>query len=117
MILVAGFVTMGAYAGKVGDEILGSWKYKISDVPPEYETGILQFEKQEDKIVGFIGNSPDRKMPVKNLTTVEDKVSFKLDFDGGEISVNLKREGDKMTGKLTTSDGEFAIQAEKVERK
>jgi hypothetical protein len=117
VILVVGFVSLSAFARVGNGEILGVWKYKISEVPPKYESGIMQFEMKDDKVVGFVGNGGEYKTEVKNLVTTDDTVSFKIAYEGGEITVNLKKDGEKLTGTLKTIDGEFPMQAEKVVKK
>ena len=111
-LLTIGLFSAIAFARPLGDEVFGTWKYKISEVPDEYQNGVMSFEQKDDKTVGIIG-SLDRKMEMKELKIEENKVSFKLLFDSGIIVVNLVLDGDKMVGKLKTDDGEFAINAEK----
>ncbi len=111
------FFSVAAFSKIADNEIIGSWKYKISDVPPEYETGIMSFVQKDDKTVGFIGDGAERRLEMKELKITENKVSFKLPFESGIIEVNLVKDGDKMTGKLKTDDGEFPIGAEKQVKK
>ena len=94
------------------DEILGSWKYKVTSVPPEYENGIMSFEQRDDKMLGFIG-STENKMPMRDLVIKEKMISFKLQIESSEIVVNLVQTGDKMSGNVITEDGKFPIVAEK----
>jgi hypothetical protein len=110
-LLTIGLFSFTAF--KVADnELLGIWKYKISDVPVEYQTGVMSFEKKDDVTIGVIGDG-DRKTEMKELTIKENNISFKLAFESGEIVVTLVKDGDKMSGKLKTQDGEFALNAEK----
>lgn len=109
--------SLTAFSGTADNDIIGSWKYKISDVPPEYETGIMSFVQKNDKTVGFIGDGTDHKAEMKELTIKENKVSFKLAFESREIVVSMVKDGDKMAGKLKTDDGEFPITAEKQVKK
>jgi|GEM_PF-1525102 len=116
-LLAIGLFSAAAFARIVGDEILGTWKYKIAEVPVEYQIGVMSFEQKEDKTVGFIGDGADRKIEMKELAIKDNKVSFKLLFDSGIIVVNLVLDGDKMAGKLKTDDGEFDMNAQKQVKK
>lgn len=116
-LMVFGLFTMFSFAKVGDDEIVGLWKYKVSDVPPEYETGIMKFEQKNDKTVGYIGEDVARRSEMKELTMKENKISFKLTFESSQIVVNLVKDGDKMVGKVKTDDGEFPITVEKVVKK
>ena len=116
-LFAIGLFSAAAFARIVGDEILGTWKYKIAEVPVEYQIGVMSFEQKEDKTVGFIGDGADRKIEMKELAIKDNKVSFKLLFDSSIIVVNLVLDGDKMAGKLKTDDGEFDMNAQKQVKK
>ena len=116
-LLTMGLFSAIAFAGIAENEILGTWKYKISEVPVEYQIGVMNFEKKEDKTVGFIGDGTERKIEMKELAIKENKVSFKLLFESSVIVVNLVLDGDKMAGKLKTDDGEFDMNAQRQVKK
>ena len=108
VMLTLSIFSMAARRAVIADELVGNWNYTVSNVPPEYETGTMTFEKKDDKLIGFMG--PD-KAQMQNLIIDQGKVSFKLDFQGGTISFNLKQDGDKLSGAISSNDGEFPISA------
>src|SRR5688572_20434792 len=91
------------------DNLIGTWKYKVANVPPEYESGTMTFEEKGGKIVGYLGSTDRSEM--KDLTISENKVKFKLDFQGGVISLDMVQKGDSLKGIVVTNDGEFPIDA------
>lgn len=99
---------MAAHRAVIADELVGTWKYTVSNVPAEYESGTMTFEKKDDKLVGFLG--PD-KAEMKDLTVEQGKVSFKLNFQGGIINIKMTQDGDKLSGAVVSNDGEFPIAA------
>jgi hypothetical protein len=102
-------------ANAPASELLGTWKYTVSDVPPEYEKGLMTFEQKDEKWVGYIGQA--EKMEMKELKVEKEKITFKINLEGDLISVNLTKNGDKLTGKVVSSEGEFSIVAAKEVKK
>jgi len=93
------------------DNLAGSWKYTVSNVPPEYETGQMTFEQKDDKWSGSLGST--EKMEMKELVVEQDKVTFKLDFQGGLLNVTLTPDVESLKGTIVSQDGEFPITAVK----
>lgn len=115
MIIVAACIfSIAAQKVTMGNEILGTWMYKISDVPPEYETGSFIFEEKDGKTIGYSGQSEKQQM--KNLIVDQGKVSFSTDFDGSSIKYNLVQKGDTLIGAVSTQYGEFQVTAVKEKK-
>ncbi|WP_031526552.1 hypothetical protein [Dyadobacter crusticola] len=91
------------------DTLVGTWKYTVTNVPPEYESGTMTFEEKGGKIVGYLGSTDKSEM--KELKINEGKVVFKLDFQGSMITIDMVQTGDTMKGIVVTNDGEFPIEA------
>ncbi|MCF0059129.1 hypothetical protein [Dyadobacter sp. CY356] len=114
MIIVAVCIFSVAAQRITANDILGTWAYKISDVPPEYETGFFVFEEKDGKTVGYTGQSEKQQM--KNLVIDQGKVTFSTDFDGGSIKYTLNQKGDSLTGAVSTQYGDFAVNAVKEKK-
>lgn len=110
-ILAIGMLTAQARGFFKIDNLAGSWKYTVSNVPPEYETGQMTFEQKDDKWSGSLGST--EKMEMKELMVEQDKVTFKLDFQGGLLNVTLTQDGESLKGTIVSQDGEFPIIAVK----
>jgi hypothetical protein len=102
-------------ASSLANELLGSWKYTVSDVPPEYEKGVMTFELNDNKTVGYIGQAD--KIEMNDLKIEKEKITFKLNLDGDIITVNLTQKGDKLTGTVVSPEGEFLIIAAREVKK
>jgi hypothetical protein len=110
-VLVVSMFFVAARSAMKADELIGKWNYTISNVPAEYESGSMTFEKKEEKIVGYVGET-DKKKEMKELKIDEGKVSFKMDSDAaGLIDYKFTMEGEKLNGTVLTSYGEFPIVA------
>jgi hypothetical protein len=91
------------------NDLVGTWKYLISDVPEEYQTGLLVFEKSDNKIVGYIGR--DQQTEVTDLTVNQDKITFTTENQSGVFKYNFSQKGDTLTGIIASQYGDFAIKA------
>jgi hypothetical protein len=101
-MIAVGIISLAAKKAFTADELVGTWKYTVSNVPPEYETGFMTFEQKDGKLTGYLGQTERSEM--KELTVDQGKVTFKLDFQGGLLT---------MTGVISSQDGEFPISAVK----
>jgi len=115
LIVAIGMMSIAAQRAMIADEILGVWKYTISDVPPEYESGYMTFEQKENKTIGYMGQSDKKEM--KELAIDQGKISFATDFEGGLIKYNLTHKGDSLMGVVETQYGNFPIVAVKEAKK
>jgi hypothetical protein len=111
LALLAFALLVAARPAVLFNDLVGSWSYTIADVPPEYQEGVFQFEEKDNATVGFMG--ANKEVPLKELSAAEGKVSFKFDFDGGVIAVNMVQSGDTLRGNLSSQYGEFPIVAVK----
>ncbi|MBE9464002.1 hypothetical protein ACFP1I_07600 [Dyadobacter subterraneus] len=114
LIIVAVCIFSVAAQRITANDIIGTWLYRISDVPPEYETGSFIFEEKDGKLIGYSGQSEKQQM--KNLVVDQGKVSFSTDFDGGSIKYTLNQKGDTLLGAVSTQYGDFTVTAVKEKK-
>jgi hypothetical protein len=110
-IFAIGMLTAQAHGFIKVADLAGNWKYTVTNVPPEYETGQMTFEQKDDKWSGFLGST--EKMEMKELVVDQEKITFKLDFQGGLLNVTMTQDGDTLKGMIVSQDGEFPITAVK----
>jgi lipocalin len=91
------------------DDLAGTWKYMISDVPAEYQSGSLVFEQMENKTVGYVESGEKNEM--KELKVDQGKVTFTTESQGGAFKYNFTQTGDTLTGRIVSQYGDFAIKA------
>lgn len=115
LIMVAmAFASIAATAFAPAD-LIGTWKYQISDVPPEYESGYFTFEQKDNKTTGYVGDTEKQEM--KELTVDQDKVNFTTESQAGVFKYTLTQKGDTLTGVISSQYGDFPIKAVKEAKK
>ncbi|GGH26132.1 hypothetical protein ACN9ML_05390 [Dyadobacter endophyticus] len=109
LIIAIGFVSIAAKSAVLQGDIIGTWKYLISDVPPEYESGFFTFEQKENKTVGYVGDTEKQEM--KELTVDQEKVVFTIESQAGVFKYSFAQKGDTLTGVVSSQYGDFPIKA------
>ncbi|MFY0651361.1 MAG: hypothetical protein JXQ96_04980 [Cyclobacteriaceae bacterium] len=104
------FLASAAMAG-VSPE--GSWKYEAPNAPYEYSKGKLLVEKASgsDYSVTIVIN--DSKLKARNIQYSGSELTFSAYVEGEYISVKLLVEEDKMNGKVSYSEGQLDVSANK----
>ena len=97
------------------DDLVGTWKYLISDVPPEYESGTLVFEQKDNKTVGYVESG--EKSEMKELTVDQGKVTFTTESQAGAFKYSFMQTGDTLTGMIASQYGDFPIKAVRQAKK
>jgi lipocalin len=115
MMIAFGLFSIAAQKAVTADELSGTWKYLISDVPAEYESGFFVFEQKENKTVGYVEASEKQEM--KDLTVDQGKVTFSTESQAGQFKYNFMQKGDTLTGVVSSQYGEFQIKAVKEAKK
>ena len=100
---------MFSIAARNAADLTGTWKYQISDVPPEYESGFLVFEQKDNKTVGYVESAEKNEMQA--LTVDQDKITFNTENQSGVFKYSLMQKGDTLTGTIGSQYGDFAIKA------
>jgi hypothetical protein len=109
MAIAIGVFSMAALRPFIADDLVGTWKYTISDVPAEYESGFLVFEQKENKVVGYVEAS--EKNEIKELTVDQGKVVFTTESQHGVFKYSFMQQGDTLTGMVGSQYGDFPIKA------
>lgn len=100
-------------SGSELEKLVGTWDYNASYAPPGYDKGQLVFFEKDGKTVGQAKIS-GYAIDVKNLKYSEGTYSFIVTVEYQDIPVTFKLEGDKLTGKVSSSEGDLPIEAKKV---
>ncbi|MGV3600806.1 MAG: hypothetical protein ACO1N1_06350 [Dyadobacter fermentans] len=115
LVIAMVFVSVAATKAVLPADIIGTWKYMISDVPPEYESGFFTFEKKDDKTVGYVGDTEKEEM--KELTVDQEKVAFTIENQAGVFKYSFAQTGDTLTGIVSSQYGDFPIKAVRQAKK
>jgi hypothetical protein len=109
MLIVIGVFLLSARQAFTADDLLGTWKYMISDVPAEYQTGSLVFEQKDNKTVGYVESTG--KNEIRELTVDQGKVTFITENDNGVFKYSLVQKGDTLSGTIASQYGDFKMKA------
>lgn len=109
MVMIVGVFSMAARKAFTADDLVGTWKYLISDVPPEYESGFLVFEQKDNKTVGYVESAEKNEM--QELTVNQGKVTFSTENQNGVFKYSFTQKGDTLTGMIGSQYGDFPIKA------
>ncbi|WP_026351036.1 hypothetical protein [Dyadobacter beijingensis] len=115
MVIAMGVLSMAARMAFTADDLVGTWKYLISDVPPEYESGLLIFEQKDNKTVGWVEAA--EKNEIKELMVDQGKVTFMTENDHGAFKYSFTQKGDTLTGTIGSQYGDFPIKAVRQAKK
>ncbi|MCF0053587.1 hypothetical protein MUK70_13460 [Dyadobacter chenwenxiniae] len=115
LVIAIGVFSIAARKAIVADDLVGTWKYLISDVPPEYESGLLVFEQKDNKTVGYVEAAEKNEM--KELTVDQGKVTFSTENQSGVFKYSLMQKGDTLTGMIGSQYGDFPIKAVRQAKK
>ncbi|GAP71046.1 hypothetical protein BA6E_125486 [Bacteroidales bacterium 6E] len=111
-IFLAAFISFVATGNDLG-KLIGTWNYTASYAPPGYDKGQLVFFDKDGITTGQVkisGYATD----IKNLKFSEGVYSFTVTVEYQDIPVSFKLEGDKLTGKASSPEGDLPIEAKKV---
>ena len=114
-IMALAIFFVAAKPAMIANDIVGTWKYLISDVPPEYESGFFTFEEKESKTVGYVGDTEKQEM--KELVVEQGKVTFTTESQAGVFKYSFSQKGDTLTGIVSSQYGDFPIKAVKEAKK
>lgn len=115
MVMAIGLISIAAKNAVLQGDVIGTWKYLISDVPPEYESGFFTFEQKENKTVGYVGDTEKQEM--KELTVDQEKVVFTVESQAGVFKYSFAQKGDTLTGIVSSQYGDFPIRAVREPKK
>lgn len=95
-----------------GDNLIGGWEYTAQGAPEGYDKGLIvivgqdgRYQVQVQTGMGtFIG---------ENVTVKKNTINFTLMIEGGQVTVNLTANGSKISGKSSTSEGDYLIEGVK----
>ena len=114
-VALSGLVLSGIHVNAQSSHraLLGEWIVESTDAPYEYRKGSVIFAETDGQLTGKIRFPNQSELSVRELKAKDNKVLFTVMIDGYPINVEMTREGDKMTGKAQTPEGEVNVKSEK----
>jgi len=111
LLITVSLFSIAAQKAFTADDLAGTWKYMISDVPAEYQTGTLVFEQKDNNTAGYVQSGEKNEM--KDLAVDQGKVTFTTESQAGAFKYSFVQKRDTLTGTVASQYGEFAITAVK----
>lgn len=111
LLITVSLFSIAAPKAFTADDLAGTWKYMISDVPAEYQTGTLVFEQKDNNTAGYVQSGEKNEM--KDLAVDQGKVTFTTESQAGAFKYSFVQKRDTLTGTVASQYGEFAITAVK----
>jgi len=96
------------------EEVTGAWEYTVENVPYEYSKGVLMISK-ENKAYKIKIQLDGGAMDAENVKVVDNNITFTVNVEGSQVTVNLKVSGDKISGESSSYDGNFAIEGKRMQ--
>ncbi|MCE7041668.1 hypothetical protein [Dyadobacter sp. CY312] len=109
VLIAVSALSIAARHALKAEDLVGTWKYMISDVPEQYQTGSFVFEQKDNKTVGYVDSGEKNEM--KELTAEQGKVTFTTESQNGAFKYSFTQTGDTLTGTVASQYGDFAIKA------
>ena len=109
MLIAVSVCSMAARQAFIADDLAGTWKYMISDVPEQYQTGSFVFEQKDNKTTGYVESTEKNEM--KGLAVDQEKVTFSTESQNGSFKYSLVQKGDTLSGMIASQYGDFAVKA------
>lgn len=96
---------------------VGTWHFNAPDAPYEYSTGDIVITKTDGKYKAEIVYSEYYKLETKDFKVEGNIITFKAYIEGDVVYFKGTLEKDKITGKVSYSEGSLPITAERVKKK
>ncbi len=108
--------------GKIGNateiatyfNVEGRWKYKVQNVDPQYQEGILYIAKESGVYSVNIIVNGGGSMPAEEVEVNNNEVKFVVYVEEDRVPIKLVVEGDSFTGTGSSSQGSFTLTGERT---
>lgn len=94
-------------------KILGDWSFNAPNAGYGYQTGTISFSEQEAEIKGLVKFTDGNEINLNDIVFDANELSFSLYVEGELIKVKMILETEKLSGTVTTSEGDLSITAER----
>lgn len=107
---VAGVCQVKVSSDKVA--IVGKWKFEVSNAPYSYQKGDIML-KDDGGLKGSFTFGNGQMLPFNNISFSGDTLRVKAVVEYEEVNITLVLMQGMLKGKVSTSEGDMAIVAEK----
>jgi|GEM_PF-849897 len=96
-----------------GDNLAGGWEYTAQGAPEGYAKGFLLIIGQDGNYQVQVQNGAGTFIG-ENVAVKKNTISFTLMIEGDQVKVSLTADGSKISGKSSSSEGDYVISGTKT---
>ena len=97
-------------------DFVGEWQFENPNAPYNYQKGTFLLQEQEDELVGKLKFSDGYEVKLQDVVVEDGVLTFGMNIESYYITVTSKVDGEKLTGKVVTPDGDLPLEAVKVKK-
>ncbi len=106
-------VSVSATASNPNKDLIGEWKFDVTQAPYEFQKGKMVIEQSEDQLEGKIIFERTQDITIRGIETGE-KITITLYIQGEKVQVVGNIEENKFLGYAETSTDKLDFSAKKV---
>ena len=111
------FISMSAFSSNPEKNLIGEWKFEVTEAPYEYQKGKLVFERSNEDIKGKVIFDRAGNVSISNIEieAESEKITLTLYVEGTRVKVIGTIDEDKFSGFSKAGyEGKMDFLAEKV---
>lgn len=108
------FISISAMASNPEKDIVGEWKFDVTQAPYEFQKGTLVIEQADDQLEGKVVFERSQDVSIREIEIEEEEITFTLYIQGEKVQVIGNIEENKFVGYTKTSQDKMDFLAEKV---
>ncbi|MFW5945232.1 MAG: hypothetical protein ACOCTU_08235 [Bacteroidota bacterium] len=107
-------VSVSATASNPNKDLIGEWKFDVTQAPYEFQKGKLVIEQAEDQLEGKVVFERSQDVSIRGIEIEEEEITFTFYVQGEKVQVIGNIEENKFVGYAKTSQDKMNFLAEKV---
>ncbi|MBS3777560.1 MAG: hypothetical protein V5A59_12890 [Bacteroidales bacterium] len=107
-------VSVSTTASNPNNDLIGEWKFDVTQAPYEFQKGKLVIEQAEDQLEGKVVFERSRDVSIRGIGIEEEEITFTFYVQGEKVQVIGNIEENKFVGYAETSQDKMNFLAEKV---
>jgi len=108
-------VAISATASNPQKELVGQWKFDVTQAPYEFQKGKMVIEQSDDQLEGKVIFDRAQDVSIRSIETGEEKITITLYIQGEKVEVIGNIEDNEFVGYVETySQDKIDFKAEKI---
>ncbi len=107
-------VSVSATASNPDKDLIGEWKFDVTQAPYEFQKGKLVIEQADDQLEGKVVFERSRDVSIREIEIEEEKITLTLYIQGEKVQVIGNIKENKFVGYAETSTDKLDFSAKKI---